>query len=135
MLVAVVLVTVLTGCDAVRAMLEPAAAPTAAPLVLAGDVARGAVLYAEGKGSAPACLNCHAIEAGAYSLAPAFVGAGQVLAARQSGLSVADYVRQSIVEPGAFLVGGYRNIMYGRYGQDLTPQEIEDLVAYVLSLP
>ena len=52
-----------------------------------------------------------------------------------SGQSAEDYLRESIVDPNAFVVDGYgANIMTGTYGSSLTEQQIADLVAYMQSL-
>ena len=46
-----------------------------------------------------------------------------------------DYIHQSIVEPNAYVVEPFaEGLMYQNYGTDLTEQEINDLVAYTLTL-
>jgi hypothetical protein len=46
----------------------------------------------------------------------------------------ADYIIQSIREPGVQIVEGYQNIMPANIGEDLTDEQIDDLIAYVESL-
>ena len=54
---------------------------------------------------------------------------------RVAGMSAADYIHQSIVEPNAYVVEPFaEGLMYQNYGTDLTEQEINDLVAYTLTL-
>jgi cytochrome c oxidase subunit 2 len=53
-------------------------------------------------------------------------------AAQQAGESVPDYVRQSIVDPNAVVVSGYQpNVMPQTFGQSLSKDELDALVAYV----
>jgi len=99
------------------------------------NIAHGQDLYTHGKGEAPACLNCHAIEADTYSLGPHMVGvATRVSAEIGDKQTVEDYLRESILHPNDFLVPGYRNIMYGLYADHLTEQDVDDLIGYILSL-
>jgi cytochrome c oxidase subunit 2 len=53
-------------------------------------------------------------------------------AAQKAGESVGDYVRQSIVDPNAVVVSGYQpNVMPQTFGQSLSKDELDALVAYV----
>jgi hypothetical protein len=52
-----------------------------------------------------------------------------------SGLSGEEYLRQAVTEPGAYVVEGFAaGIMPATYGSQLTAQQVDDLVAYMLSL-
>lgn len=44
------------------------------------------------------------------------------------------YLLESIVNPGVFLVPGFTNLMPPNYGQTLTPQDTADLIAYLSTL-
>jgi cytochrome c553 len=106
----------------------------------AGDPATGKQLFdgqvAMADARAPACATCHATEPGLDT------GSGQSLAdvADHAGVSVPgqpaeEYLRVAIVDPDAFLSGGYQEgIMYRGYAQALTAKQISDLVAYMLTL-
>jgi len=48
-------------------------------------------------------------------------------------MSAADYLHQSIVEPDAFVVDGFTNIMPATFGETMSDQEISDLIAYLLT--
>ena len=80
-----------------------------------GDAARGARLYAE-----HGCTACHAPGS---TLGPDLSHAG--------GIHAAAYLRRSLREPAAFLVPGYPAIMPAL---DLKPEDVEDLVAHLLTL-
>ncbi len=49
-----------------------------------------------------------------------------------AGLSAEEYLWQSIVEPGAFIVEGYQDVMPKDYAQTLTQDEIAGLVRFIL---
>jgi cytochrome c oxidase subunit 2 len=52
---------------------------------------------------------------------------------REKGTRAEDYVHQSIVDPPAFVVKGYSgDTMPGNFGDQLTPEEIDTLVQYLL---
>lgn len=84
-------------------------------LRLGGDPARGERLYVE-----HGCAACHA-PGGA--LGPGLAHAG--------GIHRPGYLRRAILEPAAFLVPGYAAIMPAL---PLKPEEVEDLVAYLMTL-
>jgi cytochrome c553 len=106
----------------------------------AGDPARGKQLFdgtiAMASERAPTCATCHAIAPDQDS------GSGQSLSnignragASVPGQSAEEYLRTAITNPDAFLSGGYQEgIMYRDYAQALTAQQINDLVAYMLTL-
>lgn len=98
-----------------------------------GDAARGETLFSQSIDGAPACSNCHRLE-GDVLLAPNLSGLGSVAASRVSGQSAADYLHTSIVRPAAYLVSGFGNLMYNQYSRRLTPQQIADLIAFLLTL-
>jgi cytochrome c len=103
-----------------------------------GDVANGEKLFKQtviGPNSAPGCITCHSLEPDQVIVGPAQHDVAVRAATRVDGLSAEDYIRQSIVEPNAYLVEGYaEGIMYQTYGDDLSDSEINDIVAYMLTL-
>jgi cytochrome c oxidase subunit 2 len=53
-------------------------------------------------------------------------------AAQQAGQEPADFVRESIVDPNKVVTDGYQpNVMPGTYGDSLSAEEIDALVAYL----
>jgi len=51
------------------------------------------------------------------------------------GLSAEEYLRQLIVEPSAYVVEGFgEGIMPAGYGDALSSEQVDDLVAYLLGL-
>ena len=98
-----------------------------------GDAAAGQAVYAEM--AAPACSTCHSLEPGVTLVGPSLANIGAEAGTRVSGVSAADYLRQSITEPNAFVVDGFASgLMTDSYGTQLTEKQIKDLVAYMLTL-
>ena len=101
------------------------------PYFPAEMLTRGGTLYNNGTRNAPACRSCHE---GDSSLGPSLRGLRQVAGSRVPGLSAEGYIRLSILNPSAYLVEGYNNYMPPNYAGALDDDEIDALVAYVLTL-
>lgn len=110
-----------------------ATSQTSANDLPAADASRGATLFKQSINGAPECSSCHTTD-GTPLIGPSFKGFSTTAGTRISGLSARDYTYQSITNPPAYLVSGFGNVMYHQYAQRLTPQQISDLVAYLLTL-
>ena len=97
-----------------------------------GDPAQGAILYEQAINGTPACTACH-IE-GASAAPYITAGYADLAATRVEGESAREYSFWAIAEPGRHIVEGYGNAMYNQYDENLTPEQIADLIAYMLSL-
>lgn len=106
---------------------------------IVGDTARGKELYTStrlGIKSAEGCESCHKQDAstGDESKAPFTSGTGTRAETRVPGVSAEEYIHESIVNPDAYVVEGfYAGDMYQKWGEELSEQEIADLVAYLLT--
>jgi cytochrome c2 len=103
-----------------------------APEPVATDpIARGRQVY-----RTLGCATCH--EASISNLfrpvGPRLNEAGLVGRKRVPGMTAEDYLRQSITEPGAYLVPGYPDSMPRALAGDLSPEDLAALVAYLASL-
>lgn len=103
---------------------------------VAGNASAGEALFAQTLiDTQPGCITCHPLEPGVSTVGPSVANIGAEAGSRVSGESAADYLRSSIVEPQAYVVEGFSaGIMPATYGDVLTEQQINDLVAYLLSL-
>ena len=110
---------------------QQAAPPTEAPaagdagaldLTLA-DFDRGFALYIE------ECAVCHGAETG---IGPSLGDVRDLAAGRVPGMSAEAYLYESIVDPGAFVVEDYQDIMPVKYATELNEQQIADLVTFML---
>ena len=82
------------------------------------------------------CLLCHSAD-GTPASAPTFKGLAGSQRPLESGEFVtADdaYLRNSIVDPASQIVQGYSNLMPDTFGDTLTPEQIDDVIAYIKSL-
>jgi hypothetical protein len=81
------------------------------------------------------CGACHALtDAGTTGVSgPVMDGLGELAASRIEGLSAEDYIRQSIFEPGAYIVEGFQPIMPANYGTSLSEEDLNILVEYLLA--
>ena len=103
-----------------------------APEPVATDpIARGRQVY-----RALGCASCH--EGSLFNLfrpvGPPLGEAGLVGRKRVPGLSAEDYLRQSITDPGAYVVPGYPDSMPRGLAGGLSPEDLAALVAYLASL-
>jgi len=101
-----------------------------------GDVGAGEALFAQSSvGTQAGCTTCHSLEPGVTLVGPSVANIGAEAGSRVSGVSAEDYLRQSILEPNAYVVEGFgEGIMPGGYGDELSEQQLNDLVAYLQSL-
>lgn len=107
---------------------------TPVTVALEGDAVRGQDIFQHGFNGAPPCSSCHALVKGAFGLGPVMTGISERAGTRVPGLTAEEYMRQSILEPKAYLVSGYRDIMYPQYSEHLNDQDIADLIAYLITL-
>ena len=107
-------------------------------VVAIGDVARGQELYNQvtiGPNAAPGCITCHSLEEGVVLVGPSHAGLANRAGDYVEGMSAEEYLRESIVEPNAHIVEGFTpDVMYQNYAEDLQARDINDLVAYLLTL-
>lgn len=132
MLLVVALVMVLAACggggDSADSGNE-AAAPAG------GDAAKGEELYKQtiiGEASAPGCITCHSLDEGVVLVGPSHAGIGARANGAVAGESADEYLEKSIREPNAHITDGFtEGVMYQFYDNDLSDQEIADLVAFL----
>ena len=78
------------------------------------------------------CASCHELEGG--TVAPPLGHVGTVAASRKPGTSAEDYIRQSVVDPGAYVVPGYPDTMPRGLSRGMSQEDFDDLVRFLLSL-
>lgn len=83
----------------------------------------------------PGCITCHSLEPGVIIIGPSVAGIASRAGSTVSGLSAEEYLRQSIVDPNAFLVPEFpKDTMPPVWGQRLSEKQVNDLVAYMMTL-
>lgn len=106
---------------------ETASDPASDP----GSIARGSEIFGE-----LGCGTCHTVSgrAGAEgTIGPVLDGVGDRAHTRIPGTPAAVYIRESIIDPSAFIVADYASVMPSFDGA-FTPGDMDSLVAYLLSL-
>jgi mono/diheme cytochrome c family protein len=77
-------------------------------------------------GSQAGCITCHSLEEGVVVVGPSMAGIGS---------RSEDYLRESILDPDAQLVDGFpAGTMPQVWGDELTSEQVDQLVAYMLTL-
>jgi nitric oxide reductase subunit C len=119
---------------------DSAPATAAAGAASSNPVALGEALY---RRSPPACFSCHSITEGVVLVGPSLAGIGTRAAAlvsspdyKGAARSAQDYIRESIVDPHAYIVPGPTFSADGQsimppFATVLKPEEVEQLVEYL----
>lgn len=104
----------------------------------ADPVQRGKALFELnmiGENKAPGCIVCHSLEAGKNLVGPSLAGIATYAQTAVPGMSAEAFLRQAILEPDKHLMEGYpAGVMYANYGKDLAPEDIDALIAFMLTL-
>ncbi|RMF00030.1 MAG: cytochrome c oxidase subunit II [Chloroflexi bacterium] len=82
------------------------------------------------------CTACHTID-GSPGVGPTWLNMYEEDIPLADGSTVKadeEYLRESIVDPGAKIVDGFNNIMPPKFGETLSAEEIDALIAYMESL-
>jgi mono/diheme cytochrome c family protein len=94
--------------------------------VVAGDPDAGAGVFTE-----QGCAGCHSVDSDAVMTGPSLQNIGTV-AEERTDQSAAEYLRESITHPNAFVVEGYQEGVMPAY--ELPDDQLDNLVAYLLTL-
>jgi len=80
------------------------------------------------------CTACHSLSGQGGQVGPALDRPEISEEAKEIGLSLEEYLRQSILTPGAYIVEGFSDVMPKDLGKKMTAEEFELLVRYLASL-
>jgi cytochrome c553 len=129
------IVLVVGAIASFAALIPQVESPAPAAIEISGDLA-GPELAALGeevlRSAESGCLACHGL--GQEGLrAPDLAGIGGQAAEREPGKSAEQYLRESLVDPCAFVVEGYDCIMPPTLAQALGPAKVTAVIAYLQS--
>jgi len=93
------------------------------------------IYYETAAGVNAGCRICHSLEKDEVIIGPSFYGIASRAGARIPGMTAEEYLRQSIIEPNAFIVSGFpEGQMIQNFGQILNDEQIADLIAFLMTL-
>ena len=103
---------------------------------ISGDPAAGRDLFFESSlGASASCHICHKLEPGVDKVGPSLAGVGVRAAERIPGMSAEAYLRESIIDPDAYIVDGFSaGIMLPDLEEKLSDEQINNLIAFLLSM-
>ena len=86
-------------------------------------------------GETPGCIACHSLEPDTVLVGPSVAGIGSLAKERVPGHSAEASLQHAIVNPDAHVVDGFTaGVMYQNYEEALTKEQIDALVAFLLTL-
>ncbi len=120
---------------ATEAATEAASTEDAADGALPGDPVEGEHLFHTFQPEAGmACTTCHRTDSDERLVGPGLKTVGIRAQTRVPGMSASQYIHTSIVNPSAYVVDGFPDIMPKNWGKVFTEAQLDDLVAYLVSL-
>ena len=111
---------IISACASAAA---PEPTPTPDPFILKGQ----AVFNAR-------CATCHALVPDTIIIGPSLNGVATRAETRVSGQSAEAYIMMSILRPGDYVVEGFNNVMITNFAKEITGEEMDALVAFLLTL-
>jgi hypothetical protein len=129
-----------TTSTAVEAATTTTAADAPQNATTVGDPERGRDIWETGGGviDPAGCAWCHSLDGSELTgdmvrLAPSWLGISQRAGNRVPGMSFEEYLRESIMDPSAFVVEGYPDRMHS-YRYELNEADVNSLIAFLLTL-
>jgi cytochrome c5 len=110
----------LAACSAI-ATVEPT--PTPNPLVIQGQKVFNA-----------RCATCHALVPDTIIIGPSLYGIATAAETRVAGMSADEYILMSILRPGDYVVEGFNNVMITNLAKEITNEDMNALVAFMMTL-
>jgi nitric oxide reductase subunit C len=116
--------------------------PDQPPSTHTGDAENGKVLFSQPTmAGGPGCTTCHALELNKVVVGPSLAGIGsraseviQRPAYRGNASSAAEYLREAVTDPDIYVETGFTPGVMPKTYQNLAAPEVDDLVAYLLTL-
>ena len=104
----------------------------------AQQIAQGEKLFHSvhlGKNNVIGCISCHTLKPDVTTVGPSLYALNLRASHLISGLTAEQYIKQSIINPDAYIVSGYSPaVMFAHYQDELSDDEINAIIAYLMSL-
>jgi nitric oxide reductase subunit C len=114
-----------------ESLADSVSASSAVPDVPSDPVAAGRFWFSRPPAN---CATCHSLEPDVVIVGPSLAGVATRAASRVSGMSAAAYLRDSILDPSAFVVPGFPDAMARNLGEVLDDQQINNILAFLETL-
>jgi len=103
------------------ALVEPT--PTSDPFIVQGQQVFNA-----------RCATCHALVPDTIIIGPSLSGVASRAGERMPGVTAEEYLQLSVLRPGDYVVEGFNNVMLTNFAKELTGEELDALVAFLMTL-
>lgn len=80
------------------------------------------------------CATCHALVPETIIIGPSLANIATIAETRVTGQSAEEYLQLSVLRPGDYVVEGFNNIMITNLSKELTSEEMNALVAFLMTL-
>ena len=80
------------------------------------------------------CASCHSLDAKVVLTGPPLAGIADTAWYRIPGTAPEEYIRNSILKPDDYLVEGFADVMQKNFGELLTSEELDSLIAFLMTL-
>ncbi len=122
--IAILLIVLVTfALSACSAAMSVAPTPTPDPFVVQGQQVFNAK-----------CATCHALVPDTIIIGPSLSGVATRAETRVQGQTADEYIQLSILRPGDYVVEGFNNVMITNFSKELTNEDMNALVAFLLTL-
>ena len=119
-IVSLAITLVIAACSTAA---TPEPTPTPDPFVLQGQ----AVFNAR-------CATCHALVPDTIIIGPSLAGVATRAETRVDGQTAEEYLQLSVLRPGDYVVEGFTDIMITNFSKELTNEDMNALMAFLLTL-
>jgi mono/diheme cytochrome c family protein len=79
------------------------------------------------------CAQCHATVPDTIVIGPSLAGIATRAATRIEGYTAEEYIEDSILFPKDYIVEGFTDTMPTNFGKDLTSEELNGIVSYLMT--
>jgi len=101
------------------------------------DYEKGEILFNKthvGQNNVIGCISCHSLSLETKTVGPSLFMIGKRADKMVKGLSAQQYIKQSIINPDAYIVNGYTPaVMFAHYSDELDESQIDNLVLFILN--
>jgi nitric oxide reductase subunit C len=80
------------------------------------------------------CASCHSLLEDTVIVGPSLKGLAHRAETRVPDQDARTYLMSAIIDPGSYVLEGFQDLMPANFGKRLTGEEIDALVAFMLTL-